>query len=207
MSCENHTLTVYYNGIPFKEDRHDKACQGESHLYTTSTTLLSPVTYTWVLDNVLVGTGSTYNYTFDDKKHGLRVTATSIKSQCSIGIKILPEGRKCQPECPIKCLSESVNIPSGIFTGLIDYNDVFYPVPTGHYFECNKFSKGNSDSIKAIISLIKKSAPCNMDRLQVSLLESQGIGKCLRLNIKNSPIKFRYLQLGESQYTFETNNC
>lgn len=203
MACHDNKVKILRNGLPIKLD---KACSGESHLFTTTTTLPNP-TYQWTLDSVfpvapILSTESFYNYKFDSKEHRLYCVVKGV--ECAIQTDVRVIGKTCTP-CITKCASEVAFVPSDEITSLIDTNGVVYPIPGNQYFQCQGNSKANQDTAAAILDMIKFQKPC-LGNIEVKVEAVLG-NFCIKLTIKHSPIIFRWAVFGTDKYPFQTNNC
>lgn len=205
--CSENKLVIYKNGTPFSRPREDSGCIGESHTYTTTTTLVEPVTYEWRLDNIhnpIIGRQSSFTYTFDNKTHNLILVAKNAECGIQIDLKVI--GKTC-PVCPVKCRTESVFIPKGILECLFDDAGKAYYFQGIHTVECGTSGIANIAAAKEIYDMIKSAAGCQTESLKVTFQYNYSSPLCLMLTIRNSPIKFKYLKIGNTKYGFSTNGC
>ena len=207
--CSDYNLVTYLNGIQIREAT---GCVGESQTYTTSTSLPSDVEYEWYLDSILppsplLGTNSSYTYTFDGLNHRLFVVAKSHSAGCSIQVDIKVFGVDCTNICEVDCAKETVSFPAGKFRGLIDKFGNTLRVPPGLFFECKSSSQRNNAVCKWIKSYLKSQPNCSNTDIGVSWSFNKIGTNCITLTITNSPVKFMTLLIDTNTYHFDTINC
>lgn len=217
MACSNYKLKVFLNSIQIHSDT---GCAGEVHTFTTSTTLPGQVTYKWSLDGIsppkpLLGSNSTYTYTFDNLDHTLYLVATG--SECSIETTILLKAKLCAPQCPVECQLESTTINAGKLKYLVDSHGNSHTIGGNNFFECSPtpisvdapikvLNIPNDKAVKAIKDFLKGQPNCSQAPIGVSW-RFNSTSKCITITISNSPIKFKSIIIGGNSYTFNTNNC
>jgi hypothetical protein len=203
MNCSDYIVNIFVDGVPL--DSKDVGCKGESHLFTTETTLPSPVSYKWTLDNspIALSTESSYSYLFDDKLHYLKLWATTPGCQILKTIKV--EGRKCTL-CKTECLTQTASIPAGTLNTITDELGKKYYVADGVVAECKK--GGNIMQARAVKKAIQAVTNCDLRAMNVSIYYSNPNGRnCLNLTITNSPIRFKNVQVDNTKYGFDTSRC
>lgn len=207
--CSDYKLIVYLDGTQVREDT---GCVGDQHTYTTSTTLPSDTTYKWYIDSIvppspLVGTNSSYTYTFDSKDHVIYVVATSLSAGCAIQVTVDAESVDCPPQCEIDCVRETVSFQPGKFTGLVDKFNNVYHIPPSFTFECAKTSVKNDTIVKWIKTMLKSQPNCSNTDIVVAWTFNKLGTNCIELIITNSPIKFTTITVGNKNYSFNTSLC
>ena len=111
--------------------------------------------------------------------------------------------------CPIKCKEEVVDIPSTRLEALVNDIGHQYNLSGGYLFtECLTDSAANKAAAKAIKDLILAQMSCDDPGLIVTVDKNwNGDNNCVRVTIKNSPIRMHYLKAGGIYYPFSLVKC
>ncbi len=117
--------------------------------------------------------------------------------------------RRTAPEevCPVKCITESVDIPAGFIKMLV--NDAGHQYAMNGYVGCNrKDSVLNLETCEVIRQMILANmGRCTDPGVKVFFEYVPTVVKCVRIVIVNSPIKFNYLKAGDTYYNFTRTGC
>lgn len=115
--------------------------------------------------------------------------------------------RESSSVCPIACKVQTVNLPSSRVQALINDIGHQYTLPGYNYTECSSISQANQATADAITKLILNNIQCDNPGVTVSLTYNGSSPKCVTLTITGSPIKFKYIKVGEVIYPINTTKC
>jgi hypothetical protein len=199
--AETFQNVIYVDNIPMSTPRKDFGCQGDVHIFSVVTTLPNP-TYSWHIDtinNPAVSTKSSYGYTFDDKKHQVIIKVNN--TACTIQSTVTVTGKVCQ-ECKIECVNQTAFFRADELVSLIDTTGKVYKIDGKITAECKAPSRTNANGAKAVSRAVKAAAECSAPLLNAQLFYNKNSPNCLTLQIINSPIKFKEIQVGTTKYPF-----
>lgn len=216
----NESLDILYNGVVI---RKDEGCINDVHTYVADAVFNGAVTYEWTIDGIyrpdnpglhpIVSTSATYSYTFDDKSHTIYLVAKT--ESCGIQVTLPVKGKICLPECPIACVTETVDIPMGFVQGLTDNKNNFHKVQGSYSFGCGKtltkealkaLKVLNDKTANIILAMLKSYPNCAQAPISVKWVYNES-SKCITLTISNSPIKFNSITVDGNIYQFNTTYC
>lgn len=209
MGCSKHNLTIYLDGVAIREDM---GCEGTSHVYTSTTTLPSDVTYKWTIDGVyplkpILSTSSSFTYTFDNSSHVIYLVATSSEAQCGIQLTLNVDGVECAPECVNACKVETIEVPAGNITHIKSNFKNTEVLPRGLSLQCAKTSSANDVFTAWMLSYLKGQPNCTNAPISVYWEFLGEKRNCLRITIHNSPIKFISMTIDGVDFNFVTKDC
>lgn len=199
--AETFQNVLYVDNIPMNTPRKDFGCQGDVHIYSVVSTLPNPV-YSWHIDSInnpAVSTKSSYGYTFDAKKHQVIVKVSN--TACTIQSTINVTGKECL-DCKIDCVNQTAFFPAGELVSLIDTTGAVFPIDGKITAECRNYSRTNLTGAKAVARAVQLAGGCNAPLLNAQLFYNKSTPNCLTLQIINSPVKFKEIQVGTKKYAF-----
>jgi len=208
-NCEGVYLKLFVDGVEFKPG-DIKRCSGEVVNFTTQTNLDEPITWQWSLDGtphqgaLLLSDTSSLSYTFDADRHTLHMSAQG--QSCGKGFVLTLRGRECDNICPVKCSIETAYFPAGALISMVDAAGLVYLLSPAAILNCGS----KKDALKAadqIKKMIMDKMGCEMDTFSVIITPSYMNPTCLKLELKNSPVKMKFIQVGNIAYPFSVNKC
>lgn len=184
-------------------------CKGEQHIYTIDIPNVGgPFKYEWKwLGNVSYDpyvivtfpVNPPYNFKLEFK-------ITPISNECSGWLGNVYLGTSdCGPQfCITKCSKQIVDIPGTRFINLIDTSGNVYPFPSGIYTTCTGNSVENQGFKTAIRDMLEAALPCNIpDYFEIKLYNNYVQPNCLRLVLKNTPIKLKAITSNDGEHLFD----
>lgn len=199
---ETDQIALYVDDIPLGSSRNDEGCLGDVHIFRVKTSLSEPVTYNWYIDSIQtppVSQKDYYGYTFDSNTHDLILVAANTK--CAIQTTVIVKGRECS-ECVIECVQQTAYFPAGELVSVTDVNGIVYKIPGNIVTQCVTPSKTNGVAGKAIARVVKMTGRCQSSLINAQLFYNKSDPNCLTLNIINSAVKFKTVQVGNKIYSF-----
>lgn len=139
---------------------------------------------------------------------GLQYFGAQVPGNCQFMVVVRVK-RAMQDKCPVMCKDESVLVPAGEVQALVNDIGFQYNLPRRYRVECNKDdSQANRSTADYIRTLIRTAtSSCDDPGVQVVIGPSGQTPGCVKVSIKNSPLKFAYIKIDGEYIPFSTLKC
>lgn len=111
-------------------------------------------------------------------------------------------------QCVTKCRTEIAEIPAKIARHLVTDTGVILPIPIYKSIVCSEGNNGVNNTIAWLIKeVILNYAKCSFSNMTVKIETTGKESNCMKVTLKDSPVKFKAINIGGTLYDFNTSSC